>query len=561
MRKLTWGERFLLPTVLAAIVFAASKPIAFAAPGAGDASQPVPTLPSYGKLPDSPDIKIPLVQSNLPVGLTLPASLSSTLPTTVAMPTGYDATNPPKPLTTNFVFKTQQAMDLFAWKTFIALNWPALTNTSQYGKPNTNTPIGQALDSPRVWETFIAPELVFLTNGASPGPYQQTSARPKNINSIGKRVHLLNENDEAFFNLKKPLPPIIDNNKYYARYEIVLNEAMYHYIKSNNLYNLEGQKAFVGTDGKRNKIDPPWGVMELKVAWRKLLKHEDHSRYFTQKVDVVENPYVQPPATTTTKTGQLYGLIGMHIIYKVKDYPQWIWPTFEHVDNAPVADLRQLAKGNTNQVIGDWKWVGTNWTYAPLTKNYSFFNRRMTGYDNNLSIGGFNPISRAAMEKISPRKTKPKDYSYYTEQTNRIPSQITRVITGNNAIVASRWTAGLNATMQNLLTNGMPNSPWGNYRLMTTQRPVNPEFSKKLTSKSSVTVRAGNPAPVSIGNPVAETYMQINGSCISCHAGASLGFDVVSGGSTNKPYSNFSFMFQRASSTNLPSSTASTKTK
>ncbi len=66
---------------------------------------------------------------------------------------------------------------------------------------------------------------------------------------------------------------------------------------------------------------------------------------------------------------------------------------------------------------------------------------------------------------------------------------------------------------------------------------------------SSGTIRAGNPAPVSLGNTAAETYMQINGSCMNCHSGATLNFTYPSLDEpwlNQKPDSDFSFMLQRA---------------
>ena len=73
---------------------------------------------------------------------------------------------------------------------------------------------------------------------------------------------------------------------------------------------------------------------------------------------------------------------------------------------------------------------------------------------------------------------------------------------------------------------------WENYRLISTQWPTDPSAPT-----------AGNPAPVSLGNPVMETYMQVNGSCMGCHFGSTFGGD-----DKKSALANFSFMLQRAES-------------
>ena len=65
---------------------------------------------------------------------------------------------------------TQDDYDDLAWKSFIALNWPALS--AQRGAPDTAKQIGaQAPDGsllPVVWETFKVPAEVFLPGAAKP---------------------------------------------------------------------------------------------------------------------------------------------------------------------------------------------------------------------------------------------------------------------------------------------------------------------------------------------------------------------------------------------------------
>ena len=39
------------------------------------------------------------------------------------------------------------------------------------------------------------------------------------------------------------------------------------------------------------------------------------------------------------------GLVGFHIAQKTETSPQWIWSTFEHVDNLATNRLQQIAQG------------------------------------------------------------------------------------------------------------------------------------------------------------------------------------------------------------------------
>ena len=44
--------------------------------------------------------------------------------------------------------------DNFAWRAFIALNWPSLTDSAHRGEPDRAKTLGD--HGPRVWETFKA---------------------------------------------------------------------------------------------------------------------------------------------------------------------------------------------------------------------------------------------------------------------------------------------------------------------------------------------------------------------------------------------------------------------
>ena len=66
--------------------------------------------------------------------------------------------------------------------------------------------------------------------------------------------------------------------------------------------------------------------MEVKVAWRELTDQDDHTRYYVREALIAgEDGYNYTIATM--------GLVGLHIMQKTATFPQWIWSTFEHIDN------------------------------------------------------------------------------------------------------------------------------------------------------------------------------------------------------------------------------------
>jgi hypothetical protein len=74
------------------------------------------------------------------------------------------------------------------------------------------------------------------------------------------------------------------------------------------------------------------GSTEIKAAWRILTEKDTpaiRSRYY-----VVPNAQVFDVASSKCKPQDI-ALVGLHIVTKTPSRPQWIWSTFEHVDNVP----------------------------------------------------------------------------------------------------------------------------------------------------------------------------------------------------------------------------------
>lgn len=465
------------------VTLAAASLLTFLHSSASEKSPSPLTPPRYPEECDTIDLPagfhFPELTSELPYDL---GSLQSDPETRSATPAECE------------IFEVQKMFDLFSWQAFVGLNWPA----DDKGAPLPGK-IGSSPKSQRVWETYLSPSQIFKKKGATPDKWG-TPESVRGLQANSKHTHILDEVDEAFFNLETPMPPITDLNNAYVRYEIRINEEEYDYLVRNKLYSTQGQADFI----KNKKTvsfpsgtiapSPAYGAMELKVAWKKMGPGDDPSKFHTI-TPVVEQPFAPGHKPIT---GDVYGLVGFHIMVRTKSAPQWIWATFEHVNNGPVVDLRESVP---SKVTAKGK--------------YNFWNAA-----DERSFGGFDP---EVYQNLSTMKSAP---NYFQPLNERIPSQITRVITDNNAVSESKWTKNLNKVMQEKLRGTV----WENYRLISTQWPSDPTAPG-----------AGNPAPVSLGNPVMETYMQVNGSCMGCHAGATFG------GSDKKSFdANFSFMLQRA---------------
>jgi len=72
------------------------------------------------------------------------------------------------------------------------------------------------------------------------------------------------------------------------------------------------------------------GAMEVKTAWRPLTPKDDPSRFFTRTVI----SYQKDPGGSgrVYYTNTTYALIGLHIIHKTQNYPNFVFATFEQVD-------------------------------------------------------------------------------------------------------------------------------------------------------------------------------------------------------------------------------------
>ncbi|KYG08090.1 hypothetical protein BE21_25705 [Sorangium cellulosum] len=105
-------------------------------------------------------------------------------------------------------------------------------------------------------------------------------------------------------------------------YDIRVNEPMFRDIQKRNLYSAAGFDAACKADGgdcTQETYLPPnegsgEGSVELKTAWR---------------------DFGAKSCPTSMYCVGHWGLAGMHVVQKTKLHGEWIWASFEHVDNSP----------------------------------------------------------------------------------------------------------------------------------------------------------------------------------------------------------------------------------
>ena len=231
----------------------------------------------------------------------------------------------------------RQMFDKFSWESFVAINWPVDDN----GKPMEHLKD----DGLPAWYNWKEAFEVFRDEGKKPKPWGSKRTIPSWIlehgdapSETGKSVRLLFNTNKAVNVAEEEMQafagPLFDQNGNLLRYEVLMNEEEFDYILNNQLYNINGQIEFAQTNS--SKADFPSGVynevtkvgaLEIKIAWKVLVPgKDDFSRYLTVPSYVLSEDKKSWDKVTA-------GMVGFHINHKTTSASQWVWSTFEHVDN------------------------------------------------------------------------------------------------------------------------------------------------------------------------------------------------------------------------------------
>jgi hypothetical protein len=235
------------------------------------------------------------------------------------------------------------------------------------------------------------------------------------------------------------------------------------------------------------------GAVEVKTAWR-ILDFSAGDR--VDRFFVLDARVFVPGSETVTGQDLCFpatlGLVGMHVLHRTtspENLPQdWMWSTFEHVDNAPLA---------TNAADPAVFQPGPAECDPPSRagEGFSFFDPACTAPECTPN----SPPALVIGDSGYLWETSPP-YARRYAIDGRFGTQIVR------CFEIFPETEDLNLTFQRQLRG----TPFANYRLVNTQWQGGIEDPE---------VENGN-IPRYLGNSVIESYIQSTASCLECHAQA-----------------------------------------
>lgn len=382
---------------------------------------------------------------------------------------------------------TRPFFDTFSWQSFIALSWPAdpmnrgvpIEPSSPETFRQSNT--GKGIGEPVVWQTYREGFELFPKNKSVPPEWNsadpvQTPAGEVSgelVLAMVTKGGIVGQQNEAFSG------PLIDQNRNYVRFEVRINQIEYDQVRNNRWYDKSTVDAAIADTvaaqinagiSSQQGIQFDTNALEIKAAWRELTDQDDHDRYYVRKALISdEDGYNYTPATV--------GMVGLHIMQKTATFPQWVWSTFEHVDN--VSGLHPSFNNGTDSppsIMDGNQPVGYN--YEPEGIEAPFPAREFR-----------EPVQVTRAVPIPDTPSNPPGYS--TQELNQ------------------KYRALLKGTV------------WENYRLIVTQWPLNPSLPSPYDPDFSPAIYqnalAGDPFPQDAANVTMETYYQTSSSCMQCH--------------------------------------------
>jgi hypothetical protein len=426
-----------------------------------------------------------------------PVVISGNIPTVVPIPANAPPNATPEQVRPYF--------DWFSWQSFIALNWPASTT----GRGNPNQPDNPAAftsmnnRTPVTWSTYKANWELFDQYDKRPTPWNDYAApyAPALCPEAGpndKQMVMVTKGDTELQDVNEAFSyPLVDQQGNFVYYEVRYNQAQYDWIRGADdkpntwLYLMKNLPPGTNVALPPNSANPADSIM-IKAAWRIMngLPAAQQQRYYTVDAWVYNS-------ATNQCSQQSMGLIGFHIAQKTSVFPEWIWSTFEQVDNVPPINDNVPSSFN-------------NGTDTPSTGNQGFANRPQYQQPGELPP---NPTP-VQVVRVNPIPTTPQGAS---------------TVDVNNAFHAAL----------------PPNSVWRYYELVITQWPSNPTRFKAPQNRGVYPDDAGGAFPVNGAvNTVIETYFQtpeltagaFGNSCMSCHFNAGNGLRDFSWGLARRPH-------------------------
>jgi hypothetical protein len=377
----------------------------------------------------------------------VPVITSSQVPGDVCIPQGFRG-NP------------IQFFDDYSWRTFIATVWPAAAG--QRGQPDNAKTV--ASPGPRVFDTYKFLWEIFHNDGSAPSAWNvYDAARFNACNATASFGDIVLASFSKFSDLGQAgfgnlVGPLVAQNRSYVRYLTGFNEIEFNQILNGQFYLRSNIPI------SPNSLTFQNGALDVKSAWI-LMKDIPHpERYYTRTALVLD-----PQSGNCSP--ETVGLVGLHIVQKTPTRPQWIWSTFEQVDNVP----------------------------PPIAGGPGKFN--------------FNDGTGAAMPNSNPYPIDPLILP------TPAPFNVQRVTPIHPS------TTNTNTAYRNMLQGA--GSVWQFYQLVMTQWPLDP--SQPATPGTPANTFPGMNATSAFANVTMETFDQtsIRTGCMNCHNSTRLATDFV----------------------------------
>lgn len=451
----------------------------------------------------------------------------------------------------------------FAWNEFIALNWPAVSQTgakSTRDVPDDSKFFGDQ-SVPLVWHTYRSKvemypwgklpsgttlqgdTLLVFNYDAKPKYFYKDSIPPCASASSDVAFINLDETSEISLNfmfagINPKTPSATNSSPQLVRFLAKGNRTYFDYITSKSYFNHGGDyydaitnySNAVATDtvATDSTVFFPTGTVMLKAAWRLLTAKDSINQYHTTKVRYYEkkngNPCYYEDAT--------WGLIALHIVHKTPSAPYFTFATFEQKDNILTADGKPVedANGNVINPFTDATTPVVSHTDSPSETTTTISDPYCDANDSRL---------------------------YYQNTAAGLPSKGSICVNGRyhnlpQPIINANKAAHSAIKAYNN-ANGVTSSPWENYKLVNIQyKPFNfneiddknnllsTYFQANIVVETNYTLQKFAGQQIATGNEAGQTsnfaggqpfynvhlpngnsYDKINmGGCMGCHGNA-----------------------------------------
>jgi hypothetical protein len=390
----------------------------------------------------------------------------------------------------------QRGFDFYSWLTFLALNAPADGTPIDKSKPDTPTKWEQASNFKQLLDVMLP--------GGQASKWEDKKIIPPECRaqfdaSNGKVMVI--EMIEESFNEPFKTGALIDQQGNYAIFDILMNKSMFDYIQQNNLQSRAGQQSAsngrlrvdfpAGANATPSNPNGDAGAVMIKVSWKILDLPNEKPNFHTVDALVLmprhPNETAKPPCLRKT-----LGLVGFHVGHKTVGRRQWIWTSFEHVNNVP--EQQEVDSRQTRP-------------------SYNFYNPACD-------------TTKCPVNQTPPTPWDPTYQNGLKFHDKAFRSQITRVIPLTNEVKE------MNGQFQKLVGNTV----WKNYMLLSTQWPSDFNCARLADSSTPPPPAPATdfkkepdmncaPAPTYLANSTLETYSQgteplASSSCMACHGNA-----------------------------------------